>query len=315
MELSGRWKTPEGRRVVDEVVSRLRRGRSLDKLGLGEVDGRVDLRGLPWPVPEIRSQRSGRKVFGIAQGSGFPEVRGAKLTGIDFGGAALPHLRLFDSTVADCVFTGAAMKDFRAWGTSFEHCDLSRADLREGLVGSWHEGKGNAWRQCRFDSARMDKAVMLGAVFEECRFHDVSLADAAVQFSGFRDVVFSGPLSEVAFYGFPFKSEHPPRPFFENVDFSAARLQNVMFVGFRLDGARFPEDADIAVLPDAQRRLERALAALRGEQSDEAHYLTVVIESTVKMYGPDADLFVNYADLARDCGARGAELMRRLVNS
>lgn len=44
--LVDRWRSAEGEAVAGEVVARLVRGRPLDGLGLGEHEGRTDLRGL-----------------------------------------------------------------------------------------------------------------------------------------------------------------------------------------------------------------------------------------------------------------------------
>lgn len=306
-----RWRSAEGQRVAAEVVSHLRRGRSLDRLGLGEVAGRVDLRGFQWPAPEFVPRRAGRFSVGVAAGD-LPELRGARLAGLDFSGAALPHLRFHDSTVVDCMFDGAAMGDLRAWHTTFERCDLTGADLRGSTVGSWHEGKGNTWRDCRFEKTKLQKIVAVGALFEGSVFADVNLADVVMDACSFRGVRFSGPLSEVNFYGAG-TSNGPASAVLEDLDLRAAKLSGVGFIGFSLAGVRFPEDGDFAVLPGARTRLERVLERLEGDTSDEAHFLRVTIGMTVKRYQDDSDLFVNYDDLVRDCGPGCAELMRRLV--
>jgi hypothetical protein len=49
--LRRRWETREGQELADEAIARLVAGRPLAGLGLGTTDGRLDLRGLPAPVP------------------------------------------------------------------------------------------------------------------------------------------------------------------------------------------------------------------------------------------------------------------------
>lgn len=307
-----RWRTAEGQRAAAEVVSRLSRGRSLDKLGLGEVAGRVDLRGFLWPSPEFVPKRAGRFSIGVADRD-LPELRGVRLTGIDFSGATLPHLRFHDSTVTDCLFDKAVMSDLRAWRTTFERCDLEDADLRGSVVGSWHEGKGNTWRGCRFVKTKLQKIVAVGSLFEDCVFADVNLTDVVMDGCSLHDVRFSGPLSGVNFYG-PAPANGPASASLEGLDLRAAKLSAVGFIGFSLSGVSFPDDGDFAVLPGARARLERVLARLEGDTSKEAHFLRVTIGMTVKRYRDDSDLFVNYDDLTRDCGPACAELMRRLVD-
>ena len=55
-KLAARWMTDDGKTLSEEIVARLLAGRPLTELGLGEHDGRVDLRGLPMPQPQ-RLQR------------------------------------------------------------------------------------------------------------------------------------------------------------------------------------------------------------------------------------------------------------------
>lgn len=63
IDLATRWRTPDGERLAEEVFSRLLGGKRLDDLGLGECDGRVDLRGIATPPPE--------RLKSFASGDGF----------------------------------------------------------------------------------------------------------------------------------------------------------------------------------------------------------------------------------------------------
>ena len=67
-----RWTGAEGTKLRDEVFGRLQAGKRLDGLGLGEVDGRVDLRG-----------------FRMPEHKGIEDVR---LAGLDVGGALINTL-------------------------------------------------------------------------------------------------------------------------------------------------------------------------------------------------------------------------------
>lgn len=69
-ELRRRWDTPEGVVLAGEVLGRLKAGQPLAGLGLGEVGGRVDLRGFPAPHPrpvtrgDVEYWRAGKGVLG-----------------------------------------------------------------------------------------------------------------------------------------------------------------------------------------------------------------------------------------------------------
>jgi hypothetical protein len=132
--LGDRWRTPEGQALAEEAVARLVAGRGLDGLGLGWHEGRVDLRGLPVPVP-ARLRRFESQGWFVEILGNLITFRGARLRGLDLSGAQLQSLRFFGSQIADCRLDGANCQDWRLWDTEVADCGLSRARLRTLLLG------------------------------------------------------------------------------------------------------------------------------------------------------------------------------------
>lgn len=150
--LRKRWATPEGKERAEEAVARLVAGRPLDGLGAGEVDGRVDLRGLPVPVAGRLRRFEVAGWFAEDVGD-LVVLRNARLEGLDLSGAQLQSLRFFGSRIADCRLDGAACQDWRMWDTEVTDCSFVGASLRDAAVGSWHEGRRNTWRRVGFRGA------------------------------------------------------------------------------------------------------------------------------------------------------------------
>src|SRR5262249_12824946 len=113
-----------------ELWRRLARGQALRDLGLPQREGRIDLRGLV--APEVTSGRQVR-IGGLEAEiiHGITEINKATWDGIDFSGARLHHLRLFDCSIRDCIFDGSSCKDWRAWGTTLSNTTFRSADLRD----------------------------------------------------------------------------------------------------------------------------------------------------------------------------------------
>lgn len=124
--LSERWWTESGRALAEEALASLMAGRPLDGLGLDEHEGRIDLRGLPAPIPR-RLRRFEAQGWFVEQLGDLVRFRGRRLTGLDLGGVQLQSFRFFDSQVSDCIFDRANCQDWRLWGTEVSDCSFVRA--------------------------------------------------------------------------------------------------------------------------------------------------------------------------------------------
>ena len=147
----------EKKRFFDELGALLRRP---CRPGVSEVALKVTLeaqrRGEP-QAPRGRYQLEGATLssWDIARRDGDAPI---DLSGSDFRGATLKHLRLVDITARDCVFDGAVL-DF----ASFEHVDLSGGSF-EGV-----RALGGVFRQCRMKGFRDAGAVWRKTAFIHCR--------------------------------------------------------------------------------------------------------------------------------------------------
>lgn len=103
---AARWKSDAGKILADNIVARLLARRPLDDLGLGTHEGRVDLRGLPFPQPE-RLRRFEKDGWFIDELSDRVCFKALRLAGLDLSGAVMDTVRIWDTTVEDCRFDGA----------------------------------------------------------------------------------------------------------------------------------------------------------------------------------------------------------------
>jgi hypothetical protein len=278
--LRQRWATPEGRGRAEEVVARLAGGRPVAGLGLGEVDGRVDLRGLPAPIAKRLRRFEAAGWFAEELGD-LVVLRSVRLEGLDLSGAQLQSLRFFGSRIADCRLDGANCQDWRMWDTEVADCSFVDSSLRDAAVGTWHDGKRNAWRRVSFAGADFRVMSLTGTVFEDCDFSGARIAKVRFQQCAITGCRFGGRLTGVVFDGRPLEGKPDPGPL--EADFTGALFEDVMFLGFDLSRVTLPDDPDLRLMRQDRCVMERALASLAGDDSLSARMLRAVVSNRLKM--------------------------------
>jgi uncharacterized protein YjbI with pentapeptide repeats len=288
--LGDRWRTPVGQALAEEAVARLVAGRGLDGLGLGWHDGRVDLRGLPAPIPSRLRRFESRGWFVEVLGN-LITFRGARLLGLDLSGAQLQSLRFFGCQITDCRLDGANCQDWRLWDTEVADCGFSRASLRDAVVGTWHEGRRNAWR--RVDFTRTDFRVVepLEAVFEDCDFSGAKIVGVDFSQCAFARCRFAGSLNRVLFDGRELPGRPAPPPM-SKVDFAAAVFRDVEFRGFGLEDVTLPPEPDVRLYRRARCVARRGIQLLEGDGSKPAQMLRAVLQDCLRGPGADQDALV-----------------------
>lgn len=311
---AARWRSDAGKALAEEVVARLLAGRSLDGLELGEHDGRVDLRGLPFPQPQ-RLRRFEQDEWFIEELSDRICFKGVRLERLDLSGALLDTVRFLDTTLEDCRFDGARCQHLGLVRTQVIECSFDSADFRQAALGAW-AGGGNVYQRVSLIGADLRMGSCPAATFIGCDFADARLEKIDFQSSSFVRCRFAGVLREVTFYDHGFKTGKPdPNPM-EDVDFSDAVLIDVEFRRLNLDRVTFPKSHEHLVVHHYRCALERALTELAGDESSEARRLLVSFEHRMQWAGPDQRVGVfNLLDYERRGGpelvSRAANLLRR----
>lgn len=190
-----RWSGPEGQSLTEEVFARLLAGRPLDDLKLGEHDGRIDLRGIPAPIP-TRLKRYEFEDWFVEEVSGKLEFQSVRLESLDFSQAFLDSLLLFHVKISNCRFDGAVCQGWRMWATDVTDASFEGADLRSMATGSWYEGRGTAFRRVSFRNANLKSFGSLTATFTDCDFSDAKIVNVDFGSSSFIRCRFAGKRCE-----------------------------------------------------------------------------------------------------------------------
>jgi uncharacterized protein YjbI with pentapeptide repeats len=279
-----RWYTEQGRDLAADVVRQLRAGDSVTA-SFGEVDGRVDLRGI-----SLTSR----------------ELAGVQLSGLDLRSAQLTYCTLVHASVVDCMLDRADCQDLKLRGTAVRDCSFRKANLRRSLLGIWHEGRGSTLERVDFSGALLKRMGTWSATYVDCDFSGAELIDINFWQSSLVRCKFAGSLQGVIFDGRDLGEPKEPNPM-QDVDLRQAVLDGCDFRGVNFDRVLLPQDDQIILLRDVEL-VRRAMALLpdgnikAGSPADVAR---VVLNAAVEGLRGGSPFLLNL----RDClGA--ADLLR-----
>ena len=212
-------------------------------------DGRTDLRGLA--VPDAAGMS--------------PYVLRGEISGADLSYAVMPHLRLSEVNLRDCVCERADFEDVIFQGR-MDGVSFNRAAFRLAILGGhWSR---SAFVKCRFARAQFSNDTVLeGCVFDSCT--------GSVEFDiELRDVEFRGTVKGISVAPIPrFPSEKFRHLGTREVraSFRHATLERCWFVrGLDLSKIEFPESQEWAILPDAARKVAGLVAGLMRDDPTHA---------------------------------------------
>jgi uncharacterized protein YjbI with pentapeptide repeats len=259
-----RWRGSAGNALAAQVIDRLKEGRSLEDLGLGSTDGRVDLVELP-SVQEIR---------------GPVEIRSRSLSGLDFTRAQLNGWRLSNCEIVDCRFDRARCGEWVLWHCTIKNCTFIGSSHRGSILGSYPEGGRVNWQGVSFAEADLRHAAAYGAVFRDCDFSNARLEESNFHQCELSHCRFAGRIEDVQFDGRPLPNHAPPVEM-DDVDFSDAHFVDVDFLGFSLRNVQLPRDPDIFPIRRFPCVARRVTQLLSGQESEPARIVRGVLANSL----------------------------------
>jgi uncharacterized protein YjbI with pentapeptide repeats len=282
--------------VERKIWTRLASGKGIEKLGLGAVDGRIDLRNLN--VSERRLERVVESNIGtFRKFGGITKIEGANWDKLDFSSSDLSHLVLTDCEITDCVFNYCSMRGIRARATSFINSRFHSADLRDSLLGGFRENRRNVFRDVGFIKCDLRETFYKEAEFNKCHFRNCKLDRVEFGSSTFEDCSFEGELKEVIFYRRAWDKGNFPENRMARVDFSKARLRMCAFRGLDMTDATFPHDDEHIIMRNFPSVLDDLISHFKDKLDPDSRGLTGLFEDYRRWSGgPDSVGVFNKAD-------------------
>lgn len=298
-----------------EVLRALSKGAPLSAIGLGEVGGRVDCRGIR--LEPIKP--TGKSFFGglFIKATGAVAVSKQQIERVDFTGSRLDHLSLAECFFRDCVFDESSCKHWRLWGCTFADCSFRNVDLRysglggvDGIGGS----KRNTYRGVWFKASDLRSTAYISATFSDCVFDHCKLNKVDFQGTEFEHCAFMGELREVMFYRYGFRGDRFPPNSMRGVSFSDAQLRMCDFRRLDLSDVVFPADSDHVVVHDCRTQIPVVLAELASLSGAEC--ISALLRNQLDWLGENQQVAVfNVLDFEECAGSAvasaAAEVLRQ----
>lgn len=297
--------------ISRQVWRRLIAGESLQGLGLGSTDGRLDLRGLRAPEAGVVRQYQVPNAD-VKELSNLTTLRSVEWRGLDLSGAHLESLRFHDCSIDDCSFVGSTCRDWRLWGTTISNTSFRTADLRNSVLGAVDNGRRNSFSRVDFTKTDLRGTVHKSADMVECTFSNANLSKVDFHGTVFVDCTFEGELKDVLFHRQAFRGEAYPPNEMKGVDLRRAKLHYVEFRGLDMATVKWPVDEEHIILDDYANTLERVLAVLDAREDASSRRLAEGFRVRLKWVGRNQRQGVlSKADLI-EAGGEGAvgEILR-----
>ena len=311
---SQRWTTREGQELGQAVLARLVQGLPLDDLPLGRHEGRIDLRGLVVSPPQQLRQIN-RQSLSAIELDRVVVLRAVVLQDLDLSGAHLESLRFFHCKISSCRFDGANCQDWRLWGVQVVDTSFAEANMRDAVLGAWHESRGDVYRNVSFVRADLRGVVCDSATFLDCDFSFARIVNIDFGSSSFVRCRFAGEIRDVIFWDRGFDTGKPdPNPM-EDVDFSAATLRSVEFRRLNLDRVVLPSSPDHLIIRAYGCVLEDAIRELEKDPSERARGLRGALSVEFKWTPPAREVGIfHWDDLAEYTGGHPEFAVNLLQN-
>lgn len=261
-ELKRRWYEPENGRLRIAVLGWLRDG-GPKPAELGEIDGRVDLRGIPLTASPVTFGDQHDPSAGVAWKS------------LDLRRAQVDGLRFFAARIENCLFDSASLMDLRLWGSEVVDCSFRRANVYGALgTGEWL-GRRNIWRRVDFASASLKEQSFSGCVLDECNF-EKNGRRLVLEGCEVIDCTFRGEFDALLISASE-RGSSVDLPLTFRADFTHATFNDSSIRGYRLDRTRLPEQDDLIVVRNYPPLVDRAVGWLGDHASGEAENVALDI--------------------------------------
>ena len=283
-DLIHRWAREPWLTLGPRIHTLLGKGRRLDDPEIPNHEGRLDLRGLPFPrrgrwgsfpwFPELQPASSDLPVIEKP----LATFKGASVAGVDLSFADLENTNWENCKFRDVHARSANLSHCVFSGCGFEDVRLDEANLNSAVLGGFTGYETNTFRRVSFVKADLRHTNYRFPLFEDCDFSRAKFARVNFEASRFVRCRFAGKLGGTEFHGSAdlwYEIGHDREYFIrrgitpqdirntmQDVDFGEADLNGVTFWGVDLSHCKLPADDKHVIVRDPRLFYERTRVAL-----------------------------------------------------
>ena len=237
----------------DELYTKFKWGRRLDRLGLPEIDGRILIEGMTVPKPIATSsfQHEG-KTHSLTKND--QHLSRKRWRNLHFRKCDLRDLAFFNCSFSNCVFERCDCRHQGFWNSAVEQCNFFRSKLSSVAFGGTGlrpgSGSKNRFIDLVFDGCDFRYGAHSNELFSRCRFANCRFD--AVNFNGavFEDCQFEGKVYNTMFQAcYSGLRRQGTQNSMARCNFTGADVSLCAFVGIDLNPDMFAKDNDVIILP------------------------------------------------------------------
>lgn len=250
-QLQQRWK--DDRDLAHAVAAWLGDTSLPMPAGIGEIDNRIDLRGLPtFPAGPVR------------------KIESTRWNHLDLSHADLSGLQLRNVEIRDCRLDHANLKRAHLINVVCTRTSLVSANLQNAGFGAITPETQTIWRNVDFTNAKIGGHLWVGATIDGCNFRGAKMQRSEFHRCLITDTKFGTDLTEVTFNGATQgMMKTPPFPEYDRVpmrrlDFTESNLSFTAFRKCAMDDTVWPDDPNVRVITDPVTRIGKAIEWLNG---------------------------------------------------
>lgn len=261
-QLIKRWKTEEGKKLLQSIICSLQEGRSLDVLKIAKYNGRWDLRGAELSVlkKEKKIETSGHS---FSQKLGSLKLKKVYLQSIDFSYSNISYAWIEKCIISNCIFKETKAKELHIIATEFSNTIFEKADLSYSFLNENVGSDSGIYRNTTFTETNLKECSFCFPFIEDCLFDNCLLYATNFNGSRFSRSKFIGEVNGPIFSGYPQRINKSlfgifnrvnEKDFFNkmnNVDFYEAQMIGVSFInGIDLNKCVFPNSENYIIVKD-----------------------------------------------------------------
>lgn len=271
-ELIKRWKTEEGKLLLELVKHNLESGQSLSLIpNIEKYNGRWDLRG-----SELSILRKERKIetsgHSFLQKLGSLKLKKSTLKVLTFHIVILIiHTWIEKCIISNCIFIETKAKELYIIATDFNNCIFKKTDLSYSFLNENIGTNSGVFRNVEFVETNLKECSFCFPVIENCLFADCLLYATNFNGSRFANSKFAGEVNGPIFSGYPQRINKSlfgifnrinEKDFFNkmtNIDFSEAHMVGVSFINsIDLNRCIFPNNENYIIVKDIYTTFSKA---------------------------------------------------------
>lgn len=236
--------------LASDIFNRLRKRRSLIKLGLPVYEGRLLIEGIR-STPAVPTSSFNFQSHTYVLTEGPPFFKRMRWSGLHFRDCDLSDIGFFGARFANCTFERCQFRKAGFWNSAIEGVTFLRCDLSDCALGGVDSRRKNPNRyervqftNCRLSGSAHSCEQYLRCVFDNCEFSDVDFLGAV-----FDRCEFVGDLKDAVFRREMIPGKGRQKNSLSGCNFKEADVRWCQFLYIDLDPCMFNLGDDLIVLP------------------------------------------------------------------